>query len=179
MAYIPNVDQAELILKKYNREVFHIQHAQTVSKVMGVFASEYDPENIEYWKAIGMLHDIDFELYPEQHCVKAVELLKEEDIDEAFIRSIVSHGYGSCSNIEPTLYMEKVLYAIDELTGLIGAAALMRPTGISDMETKSVMKKFKDKKFAAGCSRDVIKRGAEMLEMSLEELVGKTLCAMK
>lgn len=179
MSYIPTPAQAEEIIRKYNKDEFHLTHAQTVSKVMGEFAKEYDPENVDYWRTVGMLHDIDFELYPEQHCVKAVELLKDEDIDESVIHAVVSHGYGLCADVAPERYMEKVLFAVDELTGLIGAAALMRPTGISDMETKSVVKKFKDKKFAAGCSRDVIRQGAEMMEMELNELIGKTIDAMR
>ena len=179
MSYIPTVEQAEQLLKEYNKEAFHIQHAETVSKVMGEFAKEFDPENVELWKSVGMLHDIDFELYPEQHCVKANEMLHEMDIDEELIHAVVSHGYGICADVEPVKYMEKVLFAVDELTGLIGAAALMRPTGISDMEAKSVVKKFKDKKFAAGCSREVIQRGADMLEMELNTLIAKTLEAMK
>ena len=128
---------------------------------------------------MGMLHDIDFELYPEQHCVKANEILHELDVDEDVIHAVVSHGYGICSDVAPEKYMEKVLFAVDELTGLIGAAALMRPTGISDMESKSVIKKFKDKKFAAGCSRDIIRQGAEMMGVELGELVSMTLEAMK
>ena len=126
-----------------------------------------------------MLHDIDFELYPEQHCVKANELLHELDIDEGVIHAVISHGYGICIDVEPERFMEKVLFATDELTGLIGAVALMRPTGISDMEVKSVKKKFKDKKFAAGCSRDVIIRGAEMCGWELDTLISKTLDAMR
>ena len=179
MAYIPTVEQAEELLKHYNKEPFHIQHAETVSKVLGEFAKEFDPERVDFWRAVGMLHDIDFELYPEQHCAKADEMLHELDLDEELIHAVVSHGYGICYDVEPTLYMEKVLFAVDELTGLIGAAALMRPTGISDMEPKSVIKKFKDKKFAAGCDRDVIRRGAEMLGMELSELIARTIDAMR
>lgn len=179
MSYIPTPEQAEELVKRYNKDAFHIQHAETVSKVMGEFAREYDPENIDFWRTVGMLHDIDFELWPEQHCVKAGELLRELDIDGDVIHAVVSHGYGICYDVEPTLYMEKVLFAVDELTGLIGAAALMRPTGISDMEPKSVIKKFKDKKFAAGCNRDVIRRGAEMLGMELGELIARTIDAMR
>ena len=179
MAYIPTVEQAEELLKRYNKEPFHIQHAETVSKVLGEFAKEFDPEQVDFWRAVGMLHDIDFELYPEQHCAKADEMLHELDLDEELIHAVVSHGYGICYDVEPTLYMEKVLFAVDELTGLIGAAALMRPTGISDMEPKSVIKKFKDKKFAAGCNRDVIRRGAEMLGMELNELIARTIDAMR
>lgn len=179
MAFIPTPEQALQILEKYNKDNFHIHHAKTVSNVMGYFAEKYDPENVSYWKTVGLLHDIDFELYPEQHCVKAVEILKDEEIEDSVIHAVVSHGYGICSDVEPQRYMEKVLFAVDELTGLIGAAALMRPTGISDMEAKSVMKKFKDKKFAAGCSREVISRGAEMLEVELKDLMEKTIEAMR
>ena len=179
MSYIPTPEQAKELVMRYNKDPFHIQHAETVSKVMGEFAKEFDPENADFWRSVGMLHDIDFELYPEQHCVKANEMLHELDIDESMIHAVVSHGYGICSEVEPTEFMEKVLFATDELTGLIGAAALMRPTGISDMELKSLKKKFKDKKFAAGCSREVITRGAEMLGWELDELLGKALEAMK
>lgn len=179
MSFVPTSEQALEITKKYNSEPFHIQHAETVGKVMEYMAREYDPGREDYWKTVGLLHDIDFELYPEQHCVKAVELLHENDIDESVIHAVVSHGYGLCADVEPELYMEKMLFAVDELTGLIGAAALMRPTGMSDMEPKSVIKKFKDKKFAAGCSREVIAKGAEMLGMEINELIAKTLEAMK
>ena len=179
MSYIPTVEQARELVMRYNKEPFHLQHAETVSKVMGEIAKRYDPDNVQFWAAVGMLHDIDFELWPEQHCVKANELLHELDVDEDVIHAVVSHGYGICSDVEPVKYMEKMLFAVDELTGLIGAAALMRPTGISDMEPKSVVKKFKDKKFAAGCSRDVIRKGAEMLGMELNELIALTLDAMR
>jgi len=179
MSFIPTPEQAKEILMQYNKEAFHIRHAETVSKVMGEFAKEYDSENVDFWRSVGMLHDIDFELYPEQHCVKADEMLRELDMDEELIHAVVSHGYGICADVEPVKYMEKVLFAIDELTGLIGAAALMRPTGISDMEAKSVVKKFKDKKFAAGCSREVIQRGADMLGIELRELIEKTINAMR
>ena len=179
MSYVPSVDQARELVRQYNKDSFHLQHAETVSKVMGEIAKEYDPENVDFWRVVGMLHDIDFEIWPEQHCVKANELLHELDIDEDVIHAVVSHGYGICANVEPVKQMEKMLFATDELTGLIGAAALMRPTGISDMEPKSVMKKFKDKKFAAGCSRDVIRRGAEMLGMELNDLIALTLNAMR
>ena len=179
MSYIPTPEQAEELEKRYNKEPFHIQHAETVSKVMGELAKEFDPERADFWAAVGMLHDIDFELYPEQHCVKANELLHELDIDEDMIHAVISHGYGICIDVEPQLYMEKVLYAVDELTGLIGAVALMRPTGLEGMEVKSVKKKFKDKKFAAGCSRDVIIRGAEMCGWELDELISRTINAMR
>ena len=179
MSYIPSPEQAKELVMRYNKEAFHIQHAETVSKVMGELAKKFDPENVDFWRTVGMLHDIDFELYPEQHCVKANEMLHELDVDEEVIHAVISHGYGICIDVEPVKYMEKVLFAVDELTGLIGAAALMRPTGISDMEPKSVMKKFKDKKFAAGCSRNVIRQGAEMMGMELNELVAMTLDAMR
>ena len=179
MSYIPTVEQARQLVAEFNKEPFHLQHAETVSKVMGELAKEYDPERVDYWAAVGMLHDIDFELYPEQHCVKAQELLREKDVDESVIHAVISHGYGICIDVEPELFMEKVLFATDELTGLIGAVALMRPTGISDMEVKSVKKKFKDKKFAAGCSRDVILCGAQMCGWDLDTLIQKTLDAMR
>ena len=179
MSYIPGVEQAKELVMRYNKDPFHIQHAETVSKVMGELAKEFDPDRVDFWAAVGMLHDIDFELYPEQHCVKANEMLHELDIDEEMIHAVVSHGYGICADVEPTEFMEKVLFATDELTGLIGAAALMRPTGISDMEVKSIKKKFKDKKCAAGCSRDVITTGAQMLGWELDTLFQKTLDAMR
>ena len=179
MSYIPTVEQARELVGRFNKDAFHLQHAETVSKVMGELAKEFDPERVEFWAAVGMLHDIDFELYPEQHCVKANEMLRELDIDESVIHAVISHGYGICIDVEPELFMEKVLYATDELTGLIGAVALMRPNGISDMEIKSIKKKFKDKKFAAGCSRDVIIRGAEMCGWELDTLFRKTLDAMR
>ena len=179
MSHIPTPAEAFEIIKKYNKEPFHLQHAETVGKVLGELAKTHDPGKEDYWKAVGILHDIDFELYPEQHCLKAPELLRENDVDEAMIHAVVSHAYGICADVEPELYMEKLLFAIDELTGLIGAAALMRPTGMEGMEVKSVVKKFKDKKFAAGCSRDVISRGAEMCGLELQELIRITLEAMQ
>ena len=179
MSYIPTPEQAEELVRQFNKDEFHIQHAQIVSKVMGELAKTYDPEGVDFWRAVGMLHDIDFELYPEQHCVKANEMLHELDVDESVIHAVISHGYGICIDVEPERYMEKVLFAVDELTGLIGAVALMRPNGISDMEVKSVVKKFKDKKFAAGCSRDVIRQGAEMMGVELNELIAMTIDAMR
>ena len=174
-----NRDEAFEILKKYNKEEFHIRHALTVEGVMRYFARENN-EDEEYWGIIGLLHDIDFELYPDEHCKKCVELLKENDVNDSMIKSICSHGYGMCSDIEPTLIMEKILFATDELTGLIWAAAKMRPSkSTKDMEVSSLKKKFKDKKFAAGCSRDTIKKGAEMLGWTLEELFEKTILAMR
>ena len=181
MGCIPDIKQAAELLAKYNKENFHIKHGETVSAVMGWFAGKHDPDNKDYWRAAGMLHDIDFELYPDEHCVKGIELLRGEDIDEGLIKSALSHGYGMTGTpYEPELYMEKVLFAIDELTGLIGAAALMRPSrSVSDLETPSVIKKFKDKKFAAGCSRETIRQGAEKLGVTLEELIGETILGMR
>ena len=169
------------LLKKYNKEPFHIQHGLTVEGVMRYFAREsgYEAEE-EYWGIVGLLHDIDFELYPEQHCVKAPELLREAGVSEEMIYSICSHGYGLCSDQEPKHLMEKILFACDELTGLIGAAARMRPSkSVMDMELSSLKKKFKDKRFAAGCSREVIKEGAERLGWTLDELLEKTILAMR
>ena len=174
-------DEAFELLKKYNKEPFHIQHGLTVSGVMRWFAQEEGfGDDAEYWAIVGLLHDIDFELYPDEHCKKAPALLKNAGVGDDMIHSICSHGYGICVDIKPEHQMEKVLFAADELTGLIGAAALMRPSkSVQDMELKSVKKKFKDKRFAAGCSRDVIKQGAEMLGWELTELMQKTLDAMK
>ena len=174
-------EEALALLKKYNKEPFHIQHALTVEGVMGWYAGElgYGSE-VDYWAITGLLHDIDFELYPEQHCVKAPELLRAGGVSEDMIHSVCSHGYGLCCDVEPIHEMEKVLFAVDELTGLIGAAALMRPSkSVMDMEASSVKKKFKDKKFAAGCSRDVITKGAEALGWDLNELFEKTILAMR
>ena len=168
------------LLTTYNKDAFHLQHALTVEGVMRWYAVQLGfADEVDFWGIVGLLHDIDFELYPEQHCQKAPELLRENDVDESIIHAVVSHGYGICADVEPTLEMEKLLFAADELTGLIGAAALMRPTGMEGMEVKSVMKKFKDKKFAAGCSREIISRGAEMCGMELSELIAITLAAMQ
>ena len=169
------------LLKTYNADAFHLHHACTVEAVMRYFAESlgYGAE-ADFWAQVGLLHDIDFEQYPEEHCVKAPELLRAGGVGDAMIHAVVSHGYGLCSDVEPTHEMEKVLFAVDELTGLIGAAALMRPSkSVSDMELSSLKKKFKDKKFAAGCSRDVIRTGAERLGWELDELLSRTLDAMK
>ncbi len=173
--------EAFALLQKYNKEPFHIQHALTVEGVMRWFAQELGyGEDAEYWGIVGLLHDIDFELYPEEHCVKAPELLRDGGVGEDMIHSICSHGYGICCDVEPTHEMEKVLFAADELTGLIGAAAKMRPSkSVMDMEVSSLKKKFKDKRFAAGCSRDVIREGAERLGWTLEELMERTILAMR
>lgn len=169
------------LLKKYNKESFHIQHALTVEGVMRWYANELGcGEDAEFWATAGLLHDVDFEMYPDQHCVKAPELLAEIGASEELVHAVCSHGYGLAADVEPIHIMEKVLFASDELTGLIGAAALMRPSkSVQDMELKSLKKKFKDKRFAAGCSRDVIIKGAEMLGWTLDELQEKTLEAMR
>ena len=175
-------DEALTLLKKYNREEFHIHHGETVEGVMRWFAEKLGYEDeVEFWGQVGLLHDIDFEMWPDQHCVKAVSLLQEAGVEDQMTRAIVSHGYGMTgADVEPTHQMEKVLFACDELTGLIGAAALMRPSrSVQDMEVKSVRKKFKDKKFAAGCSREAIKQGAEMLGWELDKLFEETILAMR
>lgn len=174
-------DEAYSLLCEYNKEPFHIHHAETVEGVMRWFANQLGyGEDADFWATVGLLHDLDFEMYPEQHCTKCVEIMRGKGLDEKLIHAVASHGWGICSDVEPTHQMEKVLYATDELTGLIGAAALMRPSkSVQDMEPKSVKKKFKDKKFAAGCSRDVITKGAEMLGWELDELIAKTLEAMQ
>ncbi len=170
------------LLKRHNRESFHIKHALTVEKVMRWFACDLGfPQENDLWAMAGLLHDIDYGGYPDRHCEVAPELLRDAGFDEGFIRSVISHGWGMCKGSPmPERLMEKVLFAVDELTGLIGAAALMRPSGsVQDMELKSLKKKFKDKSFAAGCSRETISRGAELLGWDLDVLLGKTLEAMK
>ena len=174
-------EEAYALLHKYNKEAFHIQHALTVEGVMKWFANDLGyGEDEEYWAITGLLHDIDFEIYPEEHCKKAPELLKTGGVGDDMIYSICSHGYEICCDVEPKHEMEKVLFAADELTGLIWSAALMRPSkSVMDMELKSLKKKFKDKRFAAGCSRDVIKVGAERLGWELDVLMEKTIEAMR
>ena len=181
MKACPDRAAALALLRKYNTEPFHLQHALTVEAVMGWYAQNLGYEDeAEFWSAVGLLHDVDFEKWPEEHCKKAPELLAEIGCSEELIHAVCSHGYGLCSDVEPTHEMEKVLFAADELTGLIGAAARMRPSkSCSDMEVASLKKKFKDKKFAAGCSREVIKDGAERLGWELETLMDKTLQAMR
>ena len=174
-------EEALSLLRKYNREPFHIRHALTVEGVMKWYASELGfADEAEHWGIVGLLHDIDFEMYPEEHCRKAPELLRAGGAGEDIIHSVCSHGYGICSDAEPVHQMEKVLFASDELTGLIWAAALMRPSkSVTDMEVSSVKKKFKDKRFAQGCSRDIIKQGAEMLGWEPADLFEKTILAMR
>ena len=172
-------EQALALLQKYNKEPFHIQHALTVEGVMRWFAQE-SGEDVEFWGLCGLLHDVDFEVYPDQHCKKAPELLAEVNAGEEMVHAICSHGYGLCCDVEPVHLMEKILFTVDELTGLIGAAARMRPSkSVCDMELSSLKKKFKDKKFAAGCSRDVIKQGAERLGWTLDETLEKSILAMR
>lgn len=174
-------EQAYDLLKKYNKDPFHLQHALTVEAVMKWYAKELGyGEEAQYWGIVGVLHDIDFEQYPDQHCIKAPELLREGGVSEDIIHAVVSHGYGITVDVAPEREMEKVLFAADELTGLIWAAALMRPSkSTKDMELKSLKKKYKSKGFAAGCSRDVIERGALQLGWDLDKLLTMTLEAMK
>ena len=181
MKAYPERAAAMELLKKYNSEPFHIQHAWTVEGTMRWYANELGyGEDADFWATVGLLHDVDFEMYPEEHCIKAPELLAEVNASEAMVHAICSHAWGLCSNVEPVHQMEKVMFAVDELTGLIGAAARMRPSkSVMDMELSSLKKKFKDKKFAAGCSRDVIKQGAEMLGWTLDETLDKTIQAMR
>ena len=172
-------EQALALLQKYNKESFHILHGLTVEGVMRWFAQE-NGEDVEFWGLCGLLHDVDFEMYPEEHCIKAPELLAEIGASEEMVHGICSHAYGSCCDVEPVHLMEKIMFAVDELTGLIGAAARMRPSkSVMDMELSSLKKKFKDKKFAAGCSRDVIKEGADRLGWTLDETLEKTILAMR
>ena len=171
--------QALALLQKYNQEPFHILHGLTVEGVMRYFAQEIG-EDPDFWGIVGLLHDVDFERWPEKHCLEAPRLLAEINAEPEMVHAICSHGYGICCDVEPTEQMEKILFATDELTGLIGAAARMRPSkSVCDMEVSSLKKKFKDKKFAAGCSRDVIRQGAERLGWTIEELMEKIILAMR
>jgi len=179
--FIMDFSRAQEILEKYNSEAFHLQHALMVSGVLRYFAGEFDPGREDHWAVVGLLHDVDFGQYPEVHCVKGEELLRDEGVPEDIIRSALSHGWGlTGSKYEPEHVMEKVLFACDELTGLIWAATLMRPSkSTQDLEVSSVKKKFKDKKFAAGCSRDVVQKGADLLGWELDVLFEKTIMAMR
>ena len=174
-------EEAWDILRIYNTEEFHLRHACIIEGVLRYFAREFDPQRVEFWGLVGLLHDIDFEQYPEMHCVKGVEILRSHGIDEQIIHSAMSHGYGLAQvEIEPQDIMEKILFAVDELTGLIGAVAIMRPSkSVQDLELKSVLKKFKQPSFAAGCSRDVIQQGADMLDWTLDDLITRTIQAMR
>lgn len=177
-----NRQQALDLLKTYNKEPFHLRHALTVEAVMRWFAQELGyGEQVDFWATVGLLHDLDFEQWPDEHCVKVRELMEAQGLDAALIHAVVSHGWGMTgADVQPEHQMEKVLFAVDELTGLIGAAALMRPSkSVQDMELSSLKKKFKDKKFAAGCSRDTIAQGAQLLGWELNDLLDRTLQAMK
>lgn len=180
MGTVPTMEQAQQLLEEYNKDEFLLRHGRIVSGIMGYFARKHDPAREEFWKVVGLLHDLDFEQFPEYHCVKTEEILQKKGLDEELIRAIVSHGYGICTQVKPEHIMEKYLFATDELSGLIGATAIMRPSrSLSDLEVKSVMKKYKTPAFAKGCSRDVIAQGAQMLGMDVPALVGETLEAMK
>jgi predicted hydrolase (HD superfamily) len=174
-------EEAWALLTKYNREDFHLRHAQTVEGVMRYFARSLGYEDeADFWALVGLLHDLDFEMYPEEHCIRQQQIMRESGLDERLIRATASHGYGITVNIEPLHEMEKVLYAVDELTGLIGAVAIMRPSkSVMDLEVPSVRKKYKSANFAAGCSREVIERGAAMLGWDLNTLIEKTILAMR
>ena len=181
MGKIPTREEAWELLTRYNQDEFHLKHAQTVEGVMRYFAQKLGYEDeVDFWGIVGLLHDLDFEQYPEEHCIKSQEIMRAEGLDEALIHAPASHGYGLTVDVKPEKEMEKVLFAVDELTGLIGAAALMRPSrSVQDLELKSVKKKFKTKSFAAGCSREVIEQGAEMLGWSLDDLITDTILAMR
>ena len=174
-------EEAWALLNEFNKEHFHLKHAVTVEGVMRYFAKELGySDEVDFWGIVGLLHDLDFEQFPKQHCIKEQEIMRERDLDERLIHAVASHGYALTVDIKPEHEMEKVLYAVDELTGLIGAVALMRPSkSVSDLELKSVKKKYKSSNFAAGCSREVIERGAEMLGWELDDLISKTILAMR
>lgn len=178
---VPTKQEAAALLKKYNSDPFHLKHAEIVSGVMESFARELGyGDEAEFWGIVGLLHDLDFEQFPDQHCIKEEELMRQAGLDESIIHATASHGYGITVDIRPEHEMEKLLYATDELTGLIGAVALMRPSkSVQDLELKSVKKKFKSANFAAGCSREVITRGAEMLGWTLDDLITRTIAAMR
>ena len=178
---IPTKEPAWDLLCAYNEGEFHRLHARIVGDVMRYFAVQLGyADEAEFWQTVGILHDLDFEQFPDQHCIKEQEIMRERGLDERLIHATASHGYGITVDIQPEHEMEKVLYAADELTGLIGAVAIMRPSkSVSDLETKSVRKKFKNAKFAAGCSREVIQRGADMLGWDLNDLIGRTILAMR
>lgn len=174
-------EEAYQLLKEYNSEPFHLVHALTVEGVMKYFSQKLGfAEETEFWGIVGLLHDLDYEKYPDEHCIKSQEIMREKNLDERLIHATASHGYGLVVDIKPEHMMEKILYATDELTGLIGATAIMRPSkSVMDLELKSVKKKFKDKKFAAGCSREVIQKGADMLNWELDKLIEETILAMR
>ena len=176
-----NREEAWALLKKYNKDPFHLEHGEIVGKTMRYFAEKLGyGDEADFWEVVGILHDLDFEQYPDQHCIKSQEIMRERGIDQRIIHATASHGYAITVDIQPEHEMEKVLYAVDELTGLIGAVVIMRPSkSVKDLEVKSVKKKYKSKGFAAGCSREVIQRGADMLGWSLEDLIQQTIDALK
>lgn len=176
-----NIEEAWALLKEYNKEEFHLEHAQIVGKTMRYFAQKLGyGDEADFWEIVGILHDLDFEMYPQEHCIKSQEIMRERGIDEKIIHATASHGYEITVDIKPEHEMEKVLYAVDELTGFIGAVVIMRPSkSVQDLELKSVKKKYKSKGFAAGCSREVIERGADMLGWSLDELIERTIEALR
>jgi len=177
--YIPTREDAFQLLKKYNKKQGLIRHALAVESVMGHFASRFNEEK-EKWQVIGLVHDLDYELFPEEHCHKCIELFKEHKWPEDYIRAVISHGFGICTDVKPETNLEKTLFAIDELTGLVASSALVRPSkSILDIKTKSVKKKFKDKRFAAGVDRDVILQGAQFLDMELSELITEVIMGMR
>lgn len=178
---IPTPTEAYELLKQYNSGEFHLKHGKIVGSVLRWFAEQLGyADEADFWETVGILHDLDFEKFPEQHCIKTQELLRKHGVDERIVHATVSHGYALTVDIKPEHQMEKVLYAVDELTGLIGAVAIMRPSkSVSDLEVKSVKKKYKSPNFAAGCSREVIQRGADILGWTLEELISKTILAMR
>lgn len=176
-----NIEEAWALLKEYNKDEFHLEHAQIVGKTMRYFAQKLGyGDEADFWEIVGILHDLDFEMYPQEHCIKSQEIMLERGVDERIIHATASHGYAITVDIKPEHEMEKVLYAVDELTGLIGAVVIMRPSkSVQDLELKSVKKKYKSKGFAAGCSREVIERGADMLGWSLDELIERTIEALR
>ena len=169
------------LLREYNKDEFHLEHAEIVGKTMRYFAEKLGyGDEADFWEVVGILHDLDFEMYPQEHCIKSQEIMRERGVDERIIHATASHGYAKTVDIKPEHEMEKVLYAVDELTGLIGAVVIMRPSkSVQDLELKSVRKKYKSKGFAAGCSREVIERGADMLGWSLDELIERTIEALR
>ncbi len=179
-SYTPTRDDALALLKKYNSKDGLIRHALSVESVMAHFAELFNEEDVEKWRVIGLVHDLDYEMYPDEHCVKCVELFEAHNWPQEYIRAVISHGWGICSDVEPKTRLEKTLYAIDELTGLVASAALVRPSkSILDIKAKSVKKKFKDKRFAAAVDRSVILKGAEMLDMDLSQLITETIMGMR
>ena len=176
-----NREEAWALLTEYNKDEFHLEHAEIVGKTMKYFSEKLGyGDDADFWEVVGILHDLDFEMYPQEHCIKSQEIMRERGVDERIIHATASHGYAITVDIKPEHEMEKVLYAVDELTGLIGAVVIMRPSkSVQDLELKSVKKKYKSKGFAAGCSREVIERGADMLGWSLDELIERTIEALR